>query len=76
MGCKTLCRSSCSSKSYCEDPLSEDEEYALSQGGPKKIKLPKERIDAAISFMKIAAKLVIEDHFDRKFLTLKFLKNV
>ena len=55
-----------------EDPLSEDEEYALSQGGPKvKIKLPKERIDAAISFMKIAAKLVIEDHFDRKFLTLK-----
>jgi len=55
-----------------EDPLSEDEEYALSQGGPKvKIKLPKERIDAAISFMKIAAKLVIEDQFDRKFLTLK-----
>ena len=55
-----------------EDPLSEDEEYALSQGGPKvKIKLPKERIDAAISFMKIAAKLVIEDEFDRKFLTLK-----
>jgi len=55
-----------------EDPLSEDEEYALSQQGAKvKIKLPQERIDAAIAFMKIAAKLVIEDEFDRKFLSLK-----
>ena len=55
-----------------EDPLSEDEEYALSQQGAKvKIKLPQERIDAAITFMKLSAKLVIEDQYDRKFLSLK-----
>jgi len=55
-----------------EDPLSEDEEYSISQQGAKvKIKLPQERIDAAITFMKLSAKLVIEDQYDRKFLSLK-----
>lgn len=55
-----------------EDPLSVDDEYALSQQGAKiKIKLPQERIDAAITFMKLTAKLVIEDQYDRKFLSLK-----
>ena len=44
----------------------------LSQQGAKvKIKLPQERIDAAITFMKLSAKLVIEDQYDRKFLSLK-----
>ena len=36
-----------------------------------KIQLPQERIDAAIAFMKLTAKLVIEDQYDRKFLSLK-----
>ena len=56
-----------------DDPLSEDEEYALEQlpDGRTKVELPQERYDAAISFMKPAAKLIIEDEYDRKFLTLK-----
>jgi hypothetical protein len=56
-----------------DDPLSEDEEYALEQlpDGRTKVELPQERYDAAIAFMKIAAKLIIEDEYDRKFLTLK-----
>ena len=56
-----------------EDPLSEDEEYALEQlpDGRTKVELPQERYDAAIAFMKVAAKLIIEDEYDRKFLTLK-----
>ena len=55
-----------------EDPLSTSEEYKVSQTGPKtSIELPQERIDAAISFMKTAAKLIIEDEYDRKFLSLK-----
>ena len=56
-----------------DDPLSEDEEYALEQlpDGRTKVELPQERYDAAISFMKTAAKLIIEDEYDRKFLTLK-----
>jgi len=56
-----------------EDPLTEDEEYALEQlpDGRTKVELPQERYDAAIAFMKIAAKLIIEDEYDRKFLTLK-----
>ena len=56
-----------------EDPLSEDDEYALEQleDGRTKVELPQERYDAAIAFMKIAAKLIIEDEYDRKFLTLK-----
>ena len=55
-----------------EDPLSTSDEYAVSQTGPKtKIVLPQERIDAAITFMKLSAKLIIEDEYDRKFLSLK-----
>ena len=56
-----------------DDPLSEDEEYALEQlpDGRTKVELPQERYDAAITFMKVAAKLIIEDEYDRKFLTLK-----
>ena len=55
-----------------EDPLSTSDEYKVSQTGPKtKIVLPKERIDAAIEFMKLGAKLIIEDEYDRKFLALK-----
>ncbi len=56
-----------------DDPLSEDEEYSLEQlpDGRTKVELPQERYDAAITFMKIAAKLIIEDEYDRKFLTLK-----
>ena len=56
-----------------EDPLSEDDEYALEQlaDGRTKVELPQERYDAAIAFMKVAAKLIIEDEYDRKFLTLK-----
>ena len=56
-----------------DDPLSEDDEYALEQleDGRTKVELPQERYDAAISFMKVAAKLIIEDEYDRKFLTLK-----
>jgi hypothetical protein len=55
-----------------EDPLSTSDEYAISQTGPKtKIVLPQERIDAAITFMKLSAKLIIEDEYDRKFLSLK-----
>ena len=55
-----------------EDPLSASDEYAVSQTGPKtKIVLPQERIDAAITFMKLSAKLIIEDEYDRKFLSLK-----
>ena len=56
-----------------DDPLSEDEEYALEQlpDGRTKVELPQERYDAAIGFMKVAAKLIIEDEYDRRFLTLK-----
>ena len=56
-----------------DDPLSEDEEYSLEQlpDGRTKVELPQERYDAAITFMKVAAKLIIEDEYDRKFLTLK-----
>ena len=56
-----------------DDPLSEDDEYALEQleDGRTKVELPQERYDAAIAFMKVAAKLIIEDEYDRKFLTLK-----
>ena len=55
-----------------EDPLSASDEYAVSQTGPKTaIELPQERIDAAITFMKLSAKLIIEDEYDRKFLSLK-----
>jgi len=55
-----------------EDPLSTSDEYAVSVTGPKTaIELPKERIDAAIAFMKVSAKLIIEDQYDRKFLSLK-----
>ena len=49
-----------------EDPLSTSDEYAVSIQGPKtEIKLPQERIDAAIQFMKLGAKLIIEDEYDR-----------
>ena len=56
-----------------EDPLTEDDEYALEQldDGRTKVELPQERYDAAIAFMKVAAKLIIEDEYDRRFLTLK-----
>ncbi len=55
-----------------EDPLSDDELYVVSQSGPKTaIELPQKRIDAAIEFMKLSAKLIIEDEYDRKFLSLK-----
>jgi len=56
-----------------EDPLSEDDEYLLEEvgDGKTKVELPQERFDAAIAFMKLAAKLIIEDQYDRKFLTLK-----
>ena len=56
-----------------DDPLSEDEEYALEQlpDGRTKVELPQERYDAAITFMKVSAKLIIEDEYDRKFLSLK-----
>ena len=56
-----------------DDPLSEDDDYALEQleDGRTKVELPQERYDAAIEFMKVAAKLIIEDEYDRKFLTLK-----
>jgi len=49
-----------------------DDLYKVSSEGPKaKIVLPEEKISAVIEFMKLAAKLIIEDEFDRKFLTLK-----
>tara|TARA_Y100001933_G_C18943889_1_gene540769 strand:+ start:597 stop:1412 length:816 start_codon:yes stop_codon:yes gene_type:complete len=55
-----------------EDPISTSEEYKISQSGPKtKVELPQERIDAAIAFMKVSAKLIIEDEYDRRFLSLK-----
>ena len=55
-----------------EDPLSDDDLYTVSQSGQKTaIELPQERIDAAITFMKLSAKLIIEDEYDRKFLSLK-----
>ena len=56
-----------------DDPLSEDDDYALEQlpDGRTKVELPQARYDAAIEFMKTAAKLIIEDEYDRKFLTLK-----
>ena len=55
-----------------EDPLSTSDEYAVSVTGPKtSIELPQERIDAAIAFMKLGAKLIIEDEYDRRFLSLK-----
>ncbi len=56
-----------------EDPLSTDEMYALEtvDGGRTKVELPQERIDAAVKMMKLVAKLIIEDEYDRKFLSLK-----
>ena len=49
-----------------EDPLATAELYKVEQAGPKTaVELPQERIDAAISFMKTSAKLIIEDEFDR-----------
>ena len=56
-----------------EDPLSEDDDYALEalDDGRTVVEMPQERYDAAIAFMKVAAKLIIEDEYDRKFLTLK-----
>ena len=49
-----------------------DDLYKVSSEGPKaKIVLPEEKISAVVEFMKLAAKLIIEDEFDRKFLTLK-----
>ena len=56
-----------------EDPLSEDDDYALEalDDGRTVVEMPQERYDAAIEFMKVAAKLIIEDEYDRKFLTLK-----
>jgi hypothetical protein len=56
-----------------DDPLSEDADYALEQldDGRTKVELPQARYDAAIEFMKTAAKLIIEDEYDRKFLSLK-----
>ena len=64
-----------------EDPLSSesimDEEDGIEMPDPLinkgkvVITLPQERIDAAIAFMKLSAKLIIEDQYDRKFLSLK-----
>ena len=55
-----------------EDPLATAELYKVEQAGPKTaVELPQERIDAAISFMKTSAKLIIEDEYDRKFLSMK-----
>lgn len=64
-----------------EDPLSSesimDEEDGVEMPDPLVnkgkvvITLPQERIDAAIAFMKLSAKLIIEDQYDRKFLSLK-----
>ena len=55
-----------------EDPLSTSELYKVDQAGPKvKIELPQDRIDATVEFMKLSAKLIIEDEYDRKFLSLK-----
>ena len=55
-----------------EDPLATSELYKVEQAGPKvAVELPQERIDAAIAFMKVSAKLIIEDEYDRKFLSLK-----
>jgi hypothetical protein len=55
-----------------EDPLSDDDLYKVSQSGPKTaVELPQERIDAAVTFMKLSAKLIIEDEYDRRFLSLK-----
>ena len=46
--------------------------YKVSSEGDKaKIVLPEDKISAVVDFMKLAAKLIIEDEFDRKFLTLK-----
>ena len=73
MGCQHFGEVRAIVKVTNDDPLSEDEEYALEQlpDGRTKVELPQERYDAAISFMKTAAKLIIEDEYDRKFLTLK-----
>ena len=55
-----------------EDPLSSENIMGdVSTEGKTVVTLPQERIDAAIAFMKVAAKLIIEDEYDRKFLTLK-----
>tara|TARA_Y100000356_G_C11238616_1_gene279438 strand:+ start:39 stop:827 length:789 start_codon:yes stop_codon:yes gene_type:complete len=62
-----------------EDPLSSENimggmdegDVKLGSTGKTVITLPQERIDAAIEFMKVAAKLIIEDQYDRKFLSLK-----
>lgn len=49
-----------------------DDLYKVSSEGDKaKIVLPEDKISAVVDFMKLAAKLIIEDEFDRKFLTLK-----
>ena len=49
-----------------------DDLYKVSSEGDKaKIVLPEDKISAVVEFMKLAAKLIIEDEFDRKFLTLK-----
>ena len=55
-----------------EDPLATAELYKVEQAGPKvAIELPQERIDAAISFMKTSAKLIIEDAVSYTHLTLQ-----
>ena len=55
-----------------EDPLATAELYKVEQAGPKvAVELPQDRIDAAVSFMKTSAKLIIEDEYDKKFLSLK-----
>lgn len=54
-----------------EDPLSSENLPDVPTEGKTVVTLPQERIDAAIEFMKLAAKLIIEDQYDRKFLSLK-----
>ena len=54
-----------------EDPLSSENLPDIPTEGKTVVTLPQERIDAAIAFMKLAAKLIIEDQYDRKFLTMK-----
>lgn len=54
-----------------EDPLSSENLPDIPTEGKTVVTLPQERIDAAIAFMKLAAKLIIEDQYDRKFLSLK-----
>lgn len=54
-----------------EDPLSSENLPDVPTEGKTVVTLPQERIDAAIEFMKLAAKLIIEDQYDRRFLSLK-----